>query len=331
MERADVADLWKSAELRNDTTVPRQLAKFDEGDWSSGTAIYDKKGGVVTHYGLGQTYLALLVCPDDDSVQNDKGNLSYVVNGGPTVVWQHPLNNSTAPAWLALSQGTTTVPPNYNQIPDDQRAAQNLGLMYPGSVKGNTIWDVKRSLSQISDGSSSTVMITENLRAGYAASTNPLTPVWYDAQHLGQPQLPGTAEGSWANPDPFFSAVHLSDDFCDPAGNCMTSGNPIQVPFGSTSITVTRASFSKCNSKDARDNTKTDPECINGNFAADEGWSYPSSYHPGGINVVMCDGSARFVANEIDGEIWAKLVSPGGTRRMKETYAVFQTPLDENQ
>lgn len=334
MERSDIADAWKASELSNDPTMigtppRRRLARFDEPDWvpPSGKPVpnFEKKGAI-THYSLGQTYLALLTCPDDDSIQGDKGNLSYVVNGGNTLLWQEPLNNSPTPAWMALSQGTTggTIP--YNQIPDDQRAAQNLGLMFPGSLKSNTQWDTRRSLAQVPDGTTSTIMLTENLRAGYVTSTSTS---WYDPNHPGQPGT-GFAESTWANPDPHFIAFHVSDDFCDPGGNCMT-GSQVTVQYGSTPVTVTRANFAKANSRDSRDNAKTDPESINGQFAADEGWPYPSSYHPGGINVVMCDGSAKFISQDVDGEVWAQLCSPAGTRRMKDTWAVFQNPLDESK
>jgi prepilin-type processing-associated H-X9-DG protein len=333
MERSDIADMWKSTELQNTPAspgMPKPLALFDEGDRSTGSApVYDKRSGIITHYSLGQTYLSLLICPDDDSIQGDKGNLSYVVNGGPTALWQHPLNNSTSPSWMALSDAgataTGTVPaPVYSAIPDDQRAAQNMGLMYPGSLKINTPWDTRRSLAQVPDGTSSTIMLTENLRAGYATSTNPVTPLWYDPTHLGQPGVAGTAEGTWANPDPHYCAFLMSDDFCTQTGDCKTGS---MVNTGTFS--VTRSNFSKANSKESRDNPKSDPESINGQFAADEGWPYPSSYHPGGINVVLCDGSARFISQEIDGEIFAKLCSPAGTRRMKDTWPVFQTPIDE--
>src|SRR5262245_37346459 len=249
MERSDISDQWYSTNLRNDvpptSTAPRRLALFDDGDWTSGTPVYDKRSGVITHYSLSQTYLQILICPDDDSIQGDRGNLSYVVNGGPTILWQHPLNNSATPAWMNFSEGTATPPVTHNQ--DDQRAAQNLGLMYPGSLKGNTVWDRRQSLSQIADGTSSTVMLTENLRAGYAASTNPITPAWYDPTHLGQPGIAGTAEGSWANPDPHFCAFLVSDDFCSPAGDCKT-GNTVTLPNG---IVVQRANFGKANSKDS--------------------------------------------------------------------------------
>jgi prepilin-type N-terminal cleavage/methylation domain-containing protein/prepilin-type processing-associated H-X9-DG protein len=331
MERSDIADAWKSSELQNVVPAPtppavRLLSLFDEPDRSTGTPVFQKKGVAITHYSLSQTYLALLTCPDDDSIQGDKGNLSYVANGGPTLLWQHPLNNSATPAWLRLSDGGATPPaPAYSPL-DDQKAAQNLGLMYPGSLKVNTPWDTRRSLAQVPDGTSSTVMLSENLRAGYSVTTST---AWYDPAHIGQPGS-GFAEGSWANPDPNYCAFHCSDDFCDASGSCMT-GSPVQVQVGNTPVSVTRANFGRANSRDSRDNTKSDPESINGQFAADEGWSYPSSYHPGGINVVLCDGSARFISQEIDGEVWAQLCSPAGTRRMKDTWAVFQNPIDESK
>jgi hypothetical protein len=39
----------------------------------------------------------------------------------------------------------------------------------------------------------------------------------------------------------------------------------------------------------------------------------PSSGHVGGVHVVLCDGSVRFVANDIDGDIWwAACIAKGG-------------------
>ncbi len=330
MERADIADQWKATERRNTSGAgAKPYAMFDEKDHTSGAASngYDKKSGVITHYSLSQTFIALLVCPDDDSIQGGKGNLSYVVNGGPTLLWQHPNNNSSSAAWLALAQGGY-IPSGYSvadQKKDDQTAAKNMGLMYPGSLKGNSPWDLRRSLSRVPDGTSTTIMVAENLRSGYdpAAATT-----WYDLIHTGQPGTAGRAESTWANPDPYFCAFHMSDDICNSTGDCKI-GAKVNVLVGTTSTSVTRAKWSAANSKDSRDNSKSDPESINGLFAANEGWPYMSSYHPGGINVVMCDGSARFVSQEIDGEVFAKICSPAGTRTMKETWASFQTPVDD--
>src|SRR5206468_6485836 len=129
------------------------------------------------------------------------------------------------PAWMALSDGGGTGV-IYSQL-DDQKAAQNMGLLYPGSLKINTPWDNRRSMAQVPDGTSSTIMLSENLRAGYASN---VSTAWYDPNHMGQPQLQGTAEGTWANPDPYFCAFHMSDDFCTSAGDCKT-GSEVSVQF----------------------------------------------------------------------------------------------------
>ena len=326
LERSDIADAWKRTELKNDGT--NTLALFDEPDRSGGTPVWDKKG-MITHYTLSQTYLALLVCTDDDSIQGGKGNLSYVVNGGPVLLWQHPMSNGAKPAYLQFSNGAADPDDDTYKAADDLQAAKNLGLLYPGSLKGNTPWDTRRSLSKVPDGTSTTIMLGENIRSGYdpAAST-----AWYDVLHPGQPGV-GQAESSWANPDPNYSTFRISDDFCDTAGKCQ-GGPTVTLHLkdsagGTSTIAVRRPDWSKANSRDSRDNMRGDPESINGAFATEEGWPYLSSYHPGGVNVVMCDGSTRFLSQDIDGDVLAKLMSPAGTRAMRQTWAVYQEPIGE--
>ena len=39
------------------------------------------------------------------------------------------------------------------------------------------------------------------------------------------------------------------------------------------------------------------------------GWKTARSYHPGGVNLQLCDGSARFVSQTIDMTVWRGLVN----------------------
>ena len=39
----------------------------------------------------------------------------------------------------------------------------------------------------------------------------------------------------------------------------------------------------------------------------DANYASPRSRHPGGVNVLFCDGSVRFVQNEIDLQTWRSL------------------------
>lgn len=49
----------------------------------------------------------------------------------------------------------------------------------------------------------------------------------------------------------------------------------------------------------------------------------PSSLHPGGVNVVYCDGHTGFISNDIDGRVYISLMSTTGIR-------YGQTPIGEN-
>ena len=44
------------------------------------------------------------------------------------------------------------------------------------------------------------------------------------------------------------------------------------------------------------------------NFILNQGSNEPSSKHPGGLNVALCDGSVRFFANSMDPQLLQKLV-----------------------
>lgn len=55
-------------------------------------------------------------------------------------------------------------------------------------------------------------------------------------------------------------------------------------------------------------NSKT-YDCLRG---SDYGWKGPRSYHPGGVSVLLCDGSARFVKDTVSLPAWQGLATRGG-------------------
>ena len=48
------------------------------------------------------------------------------------------------------------------------------------------------------------------------------------------------------------------------------------------------------------------------NLTMEGSFPYPNSGHPGGIVAGMCDGSVRFITQDVDGTVWAKLITPNG-------------------
>jgi prepilin-type N-terminal cleavage/methylation domain-containing protein/prepilin-type processing-associated H-X9-DG protein len=341
IERSDIYEQWQ-ATLHIGGTSTGPIALFDTPE-TPGT--YVKNGN--SHYGLGQTSIAVLTCPDASTVPG-KGNLNYVVNGGFHRIPWNPVNNSSSPARMKLAEpastimpaptpayGTGTYPGSTAEDDRDERAAGNMGLMFPGTLKHNTPYEVRRTLSSITDGLSTTIMLGENLKAGYAADTptSAMGPtaggtLWYDATHVG-PTGAGHAESGWANPDSDYVSFRVSDDICDSGGNCQLVDE--QRAIRGTLQPAKSVDYKKANDSTANNNTNSDPENINGSFSAEQGWPYLSSYHPGGVNVVMCDGSAKAINANIDGSVFFRLVTPaGGQRGNRPEWPAFETPLGDD-
>jgi len=318
IEQQSLYDQWQATSKVPGTSGRRgfRLALFDEPS----SAGYVINGPEESHYSLGQRHLAVLVCPNDDTLAQGKGNLTYVINGGFTVLWFNPVNNL-----YPLNSGNPLHLANTSNRVNDIFASKNMTLTGIGSLKGNTPFDLRRTPASIRDGATMTILLSERIKAGYIDQA----PAWWNSSHPGAPGA-GVYEGTWAAPDPFRVGFFMSDDFCDASGNCAI-GKPFTVNRPGLSCSGQRADFDRVNREDARQNPQSWPENINGAMFADEGWPYLTANHPGVIIVVMCDGSARTISTDISGEVFAKLMTPaGGSKAMNECWPVFQTPLNED-
>ena len=239
-----------------------------------------------TNLKITSTSIGILTCPEDPTISHRRGQ--------PVVRRQrrlHPLarraDRLAGPRGRLVGESarpSTGGPPR----PADRRDV-------PGDQQGQAPWDVRTSANSITDGASTTILLTENIRAGAAPG--------------GVAGLTGTVPTNWACPHPNFVAFLASDNVCNGGGtglagtgSCGTSSPGTQggKTFG--------PHWANANRPGTHENINA------GLKVTEEGGSpYPSSHHPGGVNVVMCDGSARFVAEDIDGEVWAKLVTPQGS------------------
>ena len=111
-----------------------------------------------------------------------------------------------------------------------------------------------------------------------------------------------TATGrSWANPDPRAAAFVVSID-----ASTTTQG------FGDLVEAPGTLPF------------------INQMKVGPEGTPYLSSNHPGGVNIVDCEGGARFLAEDIDTVVYKSLITPAATRLRSNGNPAFKAekPLD---
>jgi prepilin-type processing-associated H-X9-DG protein len=127
-------------------------------------------------------------------------------------------------------------------------------------------------MDTVVDGLSNTLMLSENVRAGYD---------------------PYAISGSgWASPFPRRNSFFVSGYVCE------------------------NLSCSDGNVDYSRANSAGDPyrwEAINSSHDQPEGEApWPSSYHPGGVNVMFADGHSLFLSENVEGSVYASLVSPQG-------------------
>lgn len=235
-------------------------------------------------------HMEVLTCPDDSSAAGVKGALSYVVNAGYASI---TLSLTTASGWGAARQqsetrlrfdwdrnGRSAISSN----PDlgDIRINHRTGVFWPetlnrkGAPKPDPAPNRSHTLGSIFDGTSNTLMLTENLNAG-------------GSQH-------------WGDPDPRYATFVYPVD-------------PVAPEFSS---------------HDYFRSAPLDPihpyGVINAARSGPKGARpFPNSNHSRGINVVFCDGSARFLSESLDRSIYAQLITPAGTQTLSSITA--QDPL----
>lgn len=268
------------------------LPELDQGDihdrWN-----FDQPHDDVFHSmngSLARTHLSILACPSDPSVVPGQGNLSYVVNGG--FGWTVPTDCPVTQHWadgpkpmrlpLDLDGDGITCPKDDARrlSPANLTIYRQTGLFFIENWPHGTGTMRSHTLGSIIDGSSSTMLLSENVRAGY------------------DPRR-GT---NWASPRAIRNSFLLSGYVCEGA-RCA----------------VGRVDYRRANERTMIPYSR---EAINASLDQAEGEApWPSSGHGGGVNIVMADGHAQFLAETVAGGVYAALVSPQGTR--------IRGPLDQ--
>lgn len=147
---------------------------------------------------IGQSHVETLICPDDISVQVGEGNLSYVVNGG--IAWTIPID---CPAILRSNGGdsATLIPIDLNgdgivcglsDRNEDAEIMESLGLFFVENWPLGSGTKRHHRIDDVRDGTSNTVMMAENIRAGF----DPLV------------------ISGWSSPHPPNNAFFLSGTIC---------------------------------------------------------------------------------------------------------------------
>ena len=249
---------------------------------------------------IGSTGIGILKCPEDLSALPGQGNLSYVVNMGFSRWHADISGGGTTPAsygWTP-TDGTPTNPPGDNKTGPGwgQTNCVKTGVFFLGTDLGNFSWDTRTGSSSIVDGSSTTIMASESTLGG-ASGGNTFT---------------NNIATNWACPHPNFIGFIASDRVWSSTQGGLASNN--QPPLNG--IDVAGWKYANIKHTGTGQDQVAPLESINyGLNAGDKGTCpYPNSNHNGGINVLFCDGSGKFLSDSIDGTVYSKLITPQGSR-----------------
>ncbi len=211
MQRFPAAGLFAAAGPEQyHSWVTELLPRLDQQTVVSGYD-FSQPWNSKTNRPMTQTSLPILVCPDDISVEPGQGNLSYVVNCG--FGWTVPVD--CAATIHAMSRTTATITPldfNGNGVicpidpavdgsdPDIQ-IFEKLGLFFVENWPVGSGTVRHHRFASLEDGATNTIMLGENIRAGY----DPVT------------------QSSWGTPDVRYIGFLCSGTVCRD-GRCDADG-----------------------------------------------------------------------------------------------------------
>jgi prepilin-type N-terminal cleavage/methylation domain-containing protein len=211
---------------------------------------------VNTTPGFENVAIEVFTCPDHVNAYKKAGGLSYVVNAGHMMaaIWGSATNNTPNLIDWSLPTGTPDL--------TDTAIGQATGVIWPQDITGT--WSSSLDYVSTGDGTTTTILITENLQAGK----------WYDVSTAG-------------------------------------------LGFGVKITSLTAAYPNAGTAANQLNGTGTPPVpddwFINRNLSATQyAAPRPSSQHAGGVNVIMCDGSGKYLNENMDQGVFIKLTTSNG-------------------
>ncbi len=227
---------------------------------------------------LADTHIAVLTCPSDISV-NGAGDLSFAVNGG--------IGESTL-----LNNVQDCIVDPFNHVLDLN--GNGLVCVAPGVDEGTpsdrTVFKYLGLFFNENWGFETGPGYQGTVRHHRPDSvTDGMSNTLLLAENVRTGYDPYAGGSNWSSADSRRTKVYFSHRIC--ASNVCSAGN---------------VDLNRANSGD---------QSINSGKAAPEGEApWPSSFHPGGVNVAFADGRVQFLSEGIDGRVYYSLFTPQGSR-----------------
>ncbi len=147
-------------------------------------------------------------------------------------------------------------------------------------------WNVRTTFPSFLDGTSSTILLSENTLAGEGSRS----------------VYSKNTETNWACPLANFCGFIGSTNICGTNGSCI--GGQLQ-PQGS----IDGAGWQLANQVGTYENVS-----YGQNLSIKGSFPFSNSAHSSGCNMVFCDGAVRFISATINGTVYAKIITPAGSK-----------------
>lgn len=276
--------------------------------WTAGN--WNKWDNVGSTYTAGQearpsALLAFLQCPSDPVTTNRERNpnMAYVVNTGIPNTASFPTSSGGAGITETAAHGVFHDLAKFSKDASvDMRPYANYTFGHGAAPS------VGLDFLQMHDGSSNTLLLSENINAT----------TWTHVEQSGNQWLAKPYECPW---EAELGMVWWPYD--KTAIPLMVSTTPTLYSPGSTAMNRIRINGDKNNTSVLADNLPipgkvkafatpaTSQSDITANIdAVDLAFARPSSRHPGGVNATFADGHCQFLSEGINYEVYCKLMAP---------------------
>jgi prepilin-type processing-associated H-X9-DG protein len=266
------------------------LLPFYEGQARHNSVVSNSTNiGTTADHAFHQGQISTLICPSDPN-SRESGKAPISISDGNLNPSRQARNNIVACLGDYMSQNHKPTAP-----PSQQFGTNRSPFSCYGNVDGlTTIVNVWKSFSAVTDGLSNTLGLSETLTSEDTGSQNPKTYVVY---------VNLTPTGGTANTSPYSKgSAFCRDSALDANDRSRLSATVVAATPGNVYRGHTFADGVPARTGFNTALPPNSPSCTNRNQpTVHRGWGAFSatSYHTGGVNAALLDGSVRFISEGI--------------------------------
>ena len=262
---------------------------------------WDRDAQYTSNAALDDLVISVLKCPSDDSTSGRNGGLSYVANGGFGDMNQNNTSLGSMHSFLteevdwdgdgfinvgAIDDGAPFVSALRPDL-DDREITRATGVFWTEfETFGRRTQGKSAVVGRMTDGSSNTLMLGENINAGDLG--------W------GEPSVANCL---------FVFPIETSPGASAGATTCTP---PASTNFGLAPEYILRINTVCDRARAYPNESRNGPDDFHSRNSM--GSPYLNSNHPGTVVVSFCDGSAKTLNESVDHSVYTRLMTPGGTQ-----------------